>query len=249
MTETAQLSRRARGDDARQNMMSEHLGLVHYIARLVARGQPHTVEFDELLSAGTLGLAAAVDTFDPSRGFAFSTFATPRIRGAILDELRRQDHVPRASRRKMRALKAVSATLGRDGATPTDAEMAAALGIDLETLWRWQTDVESKMHVSLDEHVGDTDSGPTPAEMSGGVTESEVEDEITHAQEVAALRDALLELSEQERTVMSLYYHEDLKLHEIAMALGVSESRASQIRTKALRTLRTKLGRLRGIGE
>lgn len=235
------------GELNRQRLLNEHLGLVHFVARQISRGHRGDIELDELLSAGTLGLTAAIDSFDPSRGLAFSTFATPRIRGAILDELRRQDHVPRSVRRKTRDLKSATDALSRDGFKPSDKEMAEHLGVDLETLRRWQVDVEGVVQVSLDgPSSAPDDSGPTPAEVMAGEVDDKIEDEITHRQEVEVLADALVELKEQERVVLSLYYYEDLKLHEIAMALGVSESRVSQIRTKALSKLRDRMSPLRG---
>lgn len=238
--------RKSNGDEiARQQLLNENLGLVHYIARELSRGRRNEIELDELLSAGALGLTAAVDTFEPARGLAFSTFATPRIRGAILDELRRQDHVPRSVRRKTRDLRAATDALTRDGRTPTAPELAQTVGVDVETLWRWQTDVEGAVRLSLDGTTSGEDGEASPAEVLGGATDESIEDEITHSQEVDVLKQALQSLKEQERIVMSLYYYEDLKLHEIAVALGVSESRVSQIRTKALATLRGKMAPLR----
>lgn len=237
------------GDEtARQTLLQEHLGLVHYVARQISRGYRGDIELDELLSAGTLGLSSAIDAFDASRGLAFSTFATPRIRGAILDELRRQDHVPRSVRRKTRELKAAADTLTRDGARPKDGEIAERLGVDVDTMRRWQLDVEGAVQVSLDNSAGNHDEvGPTHAELLAGSTDDDIETDITRQQEVAVLADALTELKEQERLVLSLYYYEDLKLHEIAMALGVSESRVSQIRTKALGKLRGRMASLREV--
>ncbi|HYV96324.1 MAG TPA: FliA/WhiG family RNA polymerase sigma factor [Gemmatimonadaceae bacterium] len=230
---------------ARQRMLNDNIGLVHFVARQVARGMRIDLEFDELISAGTLGLMAAADAFDPSRGLAFSTFATPRIRGAMLDELRRQDHVPRSIRRKGRDLKTAREALNRAGNTePTDRETAQQLGVDIETLWQWQSDVETSVRIPLDDTPSD-DGAPTQAEMLAGVCEDDIEDRVTHSQEVDHLRDAIMTLKEQERIVLSLYYYEDLKLHEIAMALGITESRVSQIRTKALGNLRTKMAHLR----
>src|SRR5919206_2466360 len=102
----------AAGDPAaREQLLSEHLGLVHHVARQMSRTLAVKADFDELVSAGTIGLMSALDSFDPSRGLAFSTFAAPRIRGAILDELRRQDHVPRSIRRKSREIAAARETL------------------------------------------------------------------------------------------------------------------------------------------
>jgi len=230
----------------RQALLREHLGLVYFVARQIARGGRGDIELDELVSAGVLGLTEALDSFDTSRGLAFSTFATPRIRGAILDELRRQDHVPRSVRRKTRDLKAATDALSTGGHEPTDKEMAAHLNVDVDTLRRWQLDVEGAIQVSLDGSVSSIDDdAPSHAEILAGTTDENIEDEVNRKQEIDVLARALQGLSDQERLVITLYYYEDLKLHEIAIALGVSESRVSQIRTKALGKLRGDIGALR----
>jgi RNA polymerase sigma factor FliA len=237
----------ALNESARQSLLREHLGLVHFVARQIARGGRGDIELDELVSAGAIGLTDALDAFDASRGLAFSTFAMPRIRGAILDELRRQDHVPRSVRRKTRDIKAASDALTRDGKEPTDKELAAQLNVDIETLRRWQLDVEGAIQVSLDASTSTSgdEEGPSHAEMLAGTTEEDIEGDLTREQEVNVLTRALQGLGDQERLVISLYYYEDLKLHEIAIALGVSESRVSQIRTKALAKLRGEMGGMR----
>jgi RNA polymerase sigma factor for flagellar operon FliA len=237
----------ALNETTRQAMLREHLGLVHFVARQIARGGRGDIELDELVSAGTIGLTDALDAFDASRGLAFSTFAMPRIRGSILDELRRQDHVPRSVRRKTRDIKAASDALTRGGKEPTDKELAAQLNVDIETLRRWQLDVEGAIQVSLDASSSPSsdEEGPSHAELLAGTTEEDIEGDLTREQEVTVLTRALQGLGEQERLVISLYYYEDLKLHEIAIALGVSESRVSQIRTKALGKLRGEMGGMR----
>ncbi len=240
---------RAGDQDARDALLTEHLGLVHHVARQMSRTLSVKADFDELVSAGTMGLMTALEAFDQSRGLAFSTFAAPRIRGAILDELRRQDHVPRSVRRKSREIHAARETLMRVlGRAPEDDEVAEHLGVDRQTLWRWQGDIESAHHVPLDRTPGERerDAAPAPAdvlaheEQQGGV-----EDKVNREQEVAILRDAIQRLKEQERVVLSLYYFEELKLHEIATVLSLTESRVSQIRSKALGKLRGELAPLR----
>lgn len=239
---------RARGGDelARQKLLNDNLGLVHFLARQISRGNSGDIELDELLSAGALGLTAAVDSFDPTRGLAFSTFAIPRIRGAILDELRRQDQVPRSVRKKTRELRAATDRLARSGVATDASALADSVGVDIQTLWQWQAAAEGAVIISLDQQSGPSEEGePSPAELLGGAVEDGIEEEINHAQEVRVLREALQSLKEQERVVMSLYYYEGLKLHEIAVALGVSESRVSQIRTRALASLRQVMAPLR----
>ena len=238
----------AAGDQAaRDRLLTEHLGLVHHVARQMSRTLAVKADFDELVSAGTMGLMAALDAFDASRGLAFSTFAAPRIRGAILDELRRQDHVPRSIRRKTREIAAARETLMRTlGRAPEDKEVAEQLGIDVHTLWRWKGEVEGAHQVPLDRAPGEREQhAPSPSEVLAHDEPSTVEDRLNHEQEMAILRTALLTLKEQERVVLSLYYFEELKLHEIATVLELTESRVSQIRSKALGKLRGELRPLR----
>ena len=232
---------------ARDRLLNEHLGLVHHVARQLSRRLAAEIDFDELVSAGTMGLMNAVDSFDTSRGLAFSTYAAPRIRGAILDELRRQDHVPRSVRRKSREIAAARETLTRNHAQPPeDREVAAYLGIDQDTFWRWQSEIEGTHHLPLDAPINDEDNrSASPAQVLAGMAGDKIEDELNHQQEVEFLRDAIMRLKEQERIVLSLYYFEELKLHEIATILELTESRVSQIRSKAISKLRGDMGVLR----
>jgi RNA polymerase sigma factor for flagellar operon FliA len=236
----------AAGDvDARDTLLRENLSLVHHVARQLARGLAAEADVNELVSAGTMGLMSALEAFDVGRGLAFSTFAVPRIRGAIFDELRRQDHVPRSVRRKTRTIAAARETLTRTlGRAPEPSELAAQLGIDAETLWRWQADVDGAVHVPLDRPSTDRHGVmPSPAELLGNGDELP-DERLSREEDVARLRDAMLELKDQERTVLSLYYFEELRAREIAEVMGVSESRISQIRSKALAQLREALAPL-----
>ena len=237
----------AGNDSARDRLLEEHLGLVHHVARQVSRTLAVRADFDELVSAGTIGLMSALEGFDSGRGLAFSTFAAPRIRGAILDELRKQDHVPRSIRRKTRDMSAArEAWMRAHGIAPDDRQLAEQLGIDMPTLWRWQADIEGAHHIPIDRAPGDREnSAPAPAETLTSSEESMVEESLTHEQEVSHLREAILRLKDQERVVLSLYYFEELKLHEIAKVLELTESRVSQIRSKALSKLRIDLKPLR----
>jgi RNA polymerase sigma factor for flagellar operon FliA len=233
---------------ARDELLVANLSLVHHVARQMVRNVRQDVDFDEVISAGTIGLIHAVESFDPARGLAFSTYAAPRIRGAILDDLRRRDHVPRSVRRKQRELNKARDTLaGRLDRQPTDQELAEELGVAVEKVWRWQEEAEYASHVSMDE--------PAERPKGRGVTQGETledptgkdnaEAQLNHLEEVALIREGILSLKEQERLVLSLYYFEELKLHEIASILGVTESRVSQIRSKAIANLRAYVGHLR----
>jgi RNA polymerase sigma factor FliA len=232
---------------ARAKLLEDNLGLVHHIARQLSHTLAARVDVDDLLSAGTIGLMNALDGFDPSRGLAFSTFAAPRIRGAILDGMRKQDHVPRSVRRKARELARAREALQRTlGHPPADPEMAKHLGIDLPTFWKWEADVESAVQLSLDAHPADGDSASAaPIELFADETYGDIEEAVNHEQEVTLLREAITKLKEQERVVLSLYFFEELKLHEIAEVLSLTESRVSQIRTRALAKLREELQPMR----
>jgi len=233
------------GDNsARDALLLEHLNLVHHVARQLSKSLAVEADFDELVSAGTIGLMTAVKSFDARRGLAFSTFAVPRIRGSILDELRRQDHVPRSVRRKARDISRAREVLMRAlGRMPEDSEMAHQLGTDVQTLWRWQAEVEGSVHLSLTGTAGGS-TVPTRAEFLSNDEES-ADERLSREDEVALMREAIVRLNDQERTVLSLYYFEELKSAEIAEVLGISESRVSQIRSKALSRLRTDLAPMR----
>jgi RNA polymerase sigma factor FliA len=234
---------------AREQLISEHLGLVHHVARQLSRSLSVDADFDELVSSGTIGLMNALSSFDPSRGLAFSTFAAPRIRGAILDDLRRQDHVPRSVRRKSRDISGARESLMRVlNREPEDREVADHLGIDMQTYWRWQSETESVVKVSLDRPTTESDRrGAAPVDLVSNDDEPGIEDVLNREQEVGVLREAIQELKEQERLVLSLYYYEELKLHEIATIMELTESRVSQIRSKAISKLRTLISPLREV--
>lgn len=233
-------------ENAGERAVAQHLGLVYHVARALARSGV-AVELDELVSAGTLGLIDAVAHFDESRGLAFTTFATPRIRGAMLDELRRLDHVPRSVRRQARALAAATDALaGELCAAPDEAQLASRLGIDRATLWRWQCDGEGTHQLPLEKAHSDGDGSLTAEEYLSASNGCEVDEALTQEQELAALTGALRALGSRERAVLTLYYYEELRLHEIGEILGVSESRVCQIRTQAIAQLRDQLASLRG---
>ena len=233
---------------AREALLAEHISLVHHVARQIHRRVSSDVELDELVSAGTMGLIEALERFEPARGLAFSTFAVPRVRGAILDELRRIDHVPSSMRRRTRTLSTAREALRHElGREPVGEEVAEMLGLDLPALWKLEAEAEGTMRVALD-GSGSEDGDDAPrAQPMAAEDHAGVEDRITLDQETAILRETILRLSQQERTVLTLYYFEELKLHEIASVLEVTESRVSQIRQKAVTKLRGELSSLRSL--
>jgi RNA polymerase sigma factor for flagellar operon FliA len=225
-------------------MVTDHLGLVHHIARRMQRHLSTETSLDDLVSAGSIGLLNAAEHFDASRGLAFSTFATPRIRGAMLDDLRSQDRVPRSVRKNARAMNSaremVMQRMGRDG---TERDVAAELGVDVETVWDWSADLAAADCVSIDSHAASHDDGPCAWQFA---TDDEAADESVAREDLAGrLRGALEALPARERQVLALYYYEDLTQQQIAHVLHVTESRVSQLRTQAIKRLRGAAAALR----
>jgi RNA polymerase sigma factor for flagellar operon FliA len=241
ITDALWIRYRETGDpDARRQLLDGYLGLVHHVAREIGSRTP-AVEIDELVSAGTLGLVRALESFDLSRGLAFSTYAMQRIRGAILDDLRARDWTPRSVRAKARQVGAAVATLEHQlGRAPEPAEIAEALHIDLATYWRWQAAVDAGVLVSLDQpaSTGRTDEGPTLRDTLDDPDAPQPGAALAHGEQLNVLRTALAELPEKARLVLAMYYFEDLTLRQIAEVLHVTESRVSQIHTQSLRQLR-----------
>ncbi|MEP7064765.1 MAG: FliA/WhiG family RNA polymerase sigma factor [Gemmatimonadota bacterium] len=233
---------------AREVLLAEHISLVHHVSRQIHRRVSNEVELDELISAGTMGLIDALERFEPTRGLAFSTFAVPRVRGAILDELRRIDHVPSSLRRRTRTLSTARESLRHElGREPVSEEVAALLGLEVAELWKLEAEAERTMRVALDGPGGEDGDEAQHAQSMAAEDHSGVEERITLDQETAILRETILRLPQQERTVLTLYYFEELKLHEIAAVLEVTESRVSQIRQKAVTKLRGELSSLRSL--
>ncbi len=252
MSDADMWQRLGAGDEqGREQLLAAHLSLVYHVARGVHRRLGGAVELDELVSAGTLGLAEAIDRFDARRGLAFSTYAVPRIHGAIVDELRRLDHVPSSIRRRARALGATQEQLGHTlGRSPKARETAVSMGVDVETVTRWQSDAASTKLLRLDDPMpGSGEDGEirTLGESLAGTDGTEAETRITREQELERLRAALLELPAVERRVLTLYFLEELKLQDIARVLEVTESRVSQIKQKAMSRLRTALAPMRSV--
>lgn len=236
---------RSGDEEARVRLISAHLGLVRHVARGIQRRLMNVVELDELMSAGTLGLVEAIERFDHTRNLAFSTYAVPRIRGAILDELRRVDHVPSSVRRRARALGNARDELSSDlGRAPDSNETASHLGVDAATFGRMQGDVAATMLVGLDDVRSSDDEGYTLADVLPA-PEDDIDDRLSRSRELELLRDAISRLPSVERQVLTLYYYEELKLQDIARVLEVTESRVCQIKQKALIRLRGALGALR----
>ncbi len=235
--------------DARRELVDIYARIVKYVAGRMAIGLPHYVEFNDLISAGLLGLIQAVDNFDHTRGIKFETYAIPRIRGSILDELRSQDWFPRSLRRKAKQLEEAYSTLEvKLGRHATDAEVARYLDIDLGDLDSMVGEVSIATIMSLDAETGGEDS-----EQSSSLGEFLADPRTEDVEQVLALQEMkqliglrMNELPEKEQLVLVLYYYEELTLKEIGEILDVTESRVCQIHTKAIFRLKGKIQRHEG---
>ncbi len=237
---------RASSDDrAREALVLAYAPLVKYVAGRLGSGLPAHVEEADLISYGLSGLTAAIDRFDPSRETKFETFAIPRIRGAILDELRALDWVPRTVRARARQLERANVRLeGRLLRAPSDDELAGELGITVRELHDALLEISRSTIVALDELWSSQVSGGEQVSLLETVADLEapdpeaVFDTVERRRQIA---EAILALPERERLVIALYYYEELTLREIGEVLGVTESRISQLHAKAALRLRSKL--------
>ncbi len=229
--------------DARNQLLDAYIPLVKYVAGRMAMNLPSSVETGDLESFGFFGLLDALDKFDETRQIKFETYAATRIRGAILDGVRSMDWVPRSVRSKIRMLeKQVYELTNELGRSPSDSEVAAALDLTPERYYELLTEVKGVNLFSLDETIA-TDKEGDSLKIVDLVIDSDglPEHKIVETESVEELTAAVESLSEREQLVLALYYHEGLTLKEIGHVLEVSESRVSQIHTKAVMTLRRKL--------
>lgn len=214
-------------------MVRQSLPLVGHIVREMLGRVPSHVSRDDLMSAGMLALVQAARGFDAERGVAFSGYAGTRIRGAIVDELRRLDWASRAVRRREREVESARNTLAVHlGRTATDSEVAGALGLGVDELRSHRDDLHRASVTSLDVHDDASVSDGLP---SGGPTP---EDVIEQRERIAYLQDAVAELPERLRVVVQGYFYDDLPMADIAEQLGVTESRVSQMRAEAVALMR-----------
>jgi RNA polymerase sigma factor for flagellar operon FliA len=232
---------RARSRGARDRLILHYSPLVKYVAGRVAVGLPQNVEQADLVSYGIFGLMDAIEKFDPERGFKFQTYAISRIKGAILDELRSIDWVPRSVRAKGRAVeRAFSELEGKLRRSPTEAELAEELDLSPAQLQALLGQLSLTGVAALDEMLGDrsdattlADTIPDRGDSPGALLErSELRSQLAEAIE---------HMPEREKVVLTLYYFENLTLAQIGSVLGVTESRVSQIHTKSVLQLRSRL--------
>ena len=228
---------------ARDQLLDEYIPLVKYVAGRMAMNLPSSVEIGDLESFGFFGLLDALEKFDETRNIKFETYAATRVRGAILDGLRSMDWVPRSIRSKIRTLENQVYVLTNElGRSPTDNEIAAALELTPERYYELLTEVKGVNLFSLDETVTTDKEGDSLKVLDLVIDGDALPDQrVVQNESLEELTAAIEGLSERERLVLALYYHEELTLKEIGHVLEVSESRVSQIHTKAILTLRSKL--------
>ena len=224
-------------------LVLEHMDLVKRIAHHLIGRLPATVQIEDLMQAGAMGLLEASRSYDPGRGASFETFAGIRIRGAMLDEARRQDWSPRSSHKIMReisaAIRGVELRTGR-GATATD--VASEMGVDLDSYHSMLRKATEARVFNLEDLFGPDLSGADA--IAGDSKDPAAEYEEYSLGE--AISDAIDDLPEREKTVLALYYNEELNLREIGEVLGVTESRVCQIHGQALVRLRSRLTEWKG---
>ncbi len=235
--------RRTNDKALRDRLILTYAPLVKYVAGRLGSGLPAHVDEGDLVSYGLLGLIGAIERYDPGRDIKFETYAIARIKGAIIDELRALDWVPRSVRSRAREIERAIAELeAKLGTAPNDEEIAAKIGITVAELEDSLTDISRSSIAALDElwSVSDGDqvslmdtiedeTGPRP---EAALDETEMRE---------ALADAISRLPEREKLVVTLYYYEELTLREIGEVLGVTESRVSQLHTKAILRLKARL--------
>ncbi len=232
-------------EQTRETLIVHYSPLVKYVAGRVAIGLPPNVEQADLVSYGMFGLIDAIDKFEPERGFKFETYAISRIKGAILDELRSIDWVPRSVRSKLRLIEKAIAKLESLHHRPaTDAELAEELGWSDEQLHTALTQISQVGLAALDEVLGSGEERGDTITLADTIADQSANGPMG-AFEIAETRQllgqAINALPEREKLVLTLYYYESMTLQEVGMVLGVTESRVCQIHTKAVLHLRSRL--------
>lgn len=237
---------KTKSPEIREKLILEYAPLVKLVAGRLSMYLGYNVEYDDLVSYGIFGLIDAIDKFDSMKAVKFETYASLRIRGAILDQIRKMDWIPRTIRQKQKkidvAMKEIETATGR---AATDEEVAGSLGISEDDYLAWQSQMKITGLVSLNEFM---ESGSeVPAEQTDQRRFEGPEEVIEKAELKKMLQQALELLTEKEKKVILLYYYEDLTLKEISNVLEVSESRISQLHTRALQKMRSKMGNYMGI--
>ena len=228
----------------RDRLILTYAPLVKYVAGRLGSGLPAHVDEGDLVSYGLLGLIGAIERYDPDRDIKFETYAISRIKGAIIDELRALDWVPRSVRSRAREIeRAIGELEAKLGTAPTDEQIAAKIGISVDELEESLTDISRSSIAALDELWSTSGDGDQVSLLDTIEDDDRAEPgrrlDATEMRE--ALADAIARLPEREKLVVTLYYYEELTLREIGEVLGVTESRVSQLHTKAILRLKARL--------
>ena len=233
--------RKTKAPELREQLIVAYAQLVKLVAGRLSMYLGHNVEFDDLVSYGIFGLIDAIDKFDMEKNVKFETYASLRIRGAILDQIRKMDWIPRTVRQRQRQLdEAMKAVEMKTGKTATDEEVAKELGISEDELCNWQSQLKVTNVVSLNEFE---ETGPEPVmDATHNSHFAQPEDVIEETELKEKLKASLEVLTEKERRVIELYYYEEMTLKEISKILEVSESRVSQLHTKAIGKMKQIMG-------
>jgi RNA polymerase sigma factor for flagellar operon FliA len=234
-------------DSARENLILTYAPLVKVAAGRLSSRLPEHVEEAELVSFGLSGLLRAIERFDPARGVKFESFAMHRIRGAMIDALRSLDWVPRQVRRDAREMEWAEATLRAQlGRPPTERELADHLGLELAALRQRMLEIASSRIYSFDapmpSHGADSpENDATLLDIVPSEGDAEPQMALDSDEAAGALREVIADLPERQQFILACFYREDLRQREIAEILGISESRVSQLHTKALISLRAAI--------
>ena len=225
----------------REQIIVEYAPLVKLVAGRLSMYLGSNVEYEDLVGYGVFGLIDAVDKFDLQKEVKFETYASLRIRGSILDQIRKMDWIPRTIRQKQKKIEdAIKNVEQRTGKGATDEEIAGELGISVDDYMNWENQLKSTNLVSLNEYM---ETGAEPVMDARNNSHFEQPEEVVAKEELKAkLKEAISLLTEKEQKVILLYYYEDMNLKEIASVMEVSESRVSQLHTKALGKMKTKMG-------
>ena len=239
---------RTKSPEVREKIILEYAPLVKVVAGRLSMYLGYNVEYEDLVSYGIFGLIDAIDTFDFLKDVKFETYASLRIRGSILDQIRKMDWIPRTIRQKQKKIDAVIRDIEtRYGRSATDEEISAGLGITGEEYLDWQSQMKITNVVSLNEFLEQGSEVPNESAQSKS-SQFDSPEEVLEREEIKKmLIESLDLLTEKERKVIVFYYYEDLTLKEISNILGVSESRISQLHTRALQKMRGKMGNYIGI--
>ena len=237
---------KTKSPEIREKLILEYAPLVKLVAGRLSMYLGYNVEYDDLVSYGIFGLIDATDKFDNMKAVKFETYASLRIRGAILDQIRKMDWIPRTIRQKQKKIDAVMKEIeANTGRMATDEEIAEGLGITRDDYLAWQSQMKITGVVSLDEFM---ESGSEVPVEQGTQHRFDGPEEVIEKEELKRVLEKALELlTEKEKKVIYLYYYEDLTLKEISNILEVSESRISQLHTRALQKMRKRMGNYMGI--